>query len=196
VPFEEAIIDRLREVTVADVKGENVAAQKVETLAGQLAELDGLVKAWEAKMDDPRIVDTVAAKLAELNDKRRKLAEKLADAQREESCPLSESWGEARGLLDLYRNDKSDETRIKLRGALRRAITSVTCLFTGKDRVRIAVVRVQFKSGNIHRDYAIGYDPGRSNGRVQRPGSWAVRDFKGWGKSAAKVEREALAIAG
>ena len=50
--------------------GDNTAARKVEVIAGRLAKIDALVKLWSAKMDNPAIVDTVAAKLAGLNTER------------------------------------------------------------------------------------------------------------------------------
>jgi hypothetical protein len=169
-PFEEAILAKLAEVKVADVEGECVAARKVEALAGRVAELDALVKAWSAKMDDPATVDIVAAKLSELNGKRRKLAEELADAQREAASPLSESWGQFRTLADILQEDNSDELREKVRAALRRSVEKVYCIFTGQGRTRLAGVRVQFRGSDRHRDYVIIYSPGRSNHRVKRRG--------------------------
>lgn len=176
-PFDAAVISRLREVKVSDVQGDDSAGLKVEALAGRLAETDGLIRAWRAKMDDPAIVDTVAAKLAELNLKRKTQAEALADAQREAASPLAEAWGEFRSLAALLAKDQSDELRLKVRAALRRSIESVTCLFTGRGRVRVAAVRVQFRGGDSHRDYLIVYTPGGSNGTVKRPGRWRALSF-------------------
>jgi hypothetical protein len=71
-------------------------------------------------------------------------------------------------------------------------------LFAGKDRTRLAAVRVQFKGGDRHRDYLVAYEPGRSNNRVKRAGSIQALSFAdaGAGKldlrkksDAAKVEK-------
>lgn len=63
-PFETAILRKLREVRVSDIQGDNKDTRKVETLAGRIAEVNNLIKLWTAKMNNPAIVDTVAAKLA------------------------------------------------------------------------------------------------------------------------------------
>src|SRR5205814_9147789 len=129
---------RLAEVKAADIQTDDDAVRRVEIIAGRLAEIDGLVKLWTAKMDDARIVDTVATKLAGLNTERKKLAAEQAVAQREAASPLAESWGEFRSLSDLLKKDTSDELRLKVRAALRRSIDSVFCVFVAKGTTRIA----------------------------------------------------------
>lgn len=152
--FETCILSQLAEVKASDIEGASDAARKVEVASGKLAETEGLIRLWEAKMDDASIVDTVAAKLAELNTRRRAQAEALAEAQREAASPISEAWGEFRTLADMLKNDPSDELRAKVRSAIRRAVESITCLFVGRDRFRLCAARVQFASG-AHRDYVI-----------------------------------------
>lgn len=176
-PFEDAILDELKEVTSRDVEGDREAARTVETLAGRKAELDALAKAWEAKMDDPDLVDVVAAKLADLNRQRRAAAEDLARAQREAASPLAESWGEFRSLAELLRQDDSEDLRMRVRSALLRSVESITCLFTGVGRTRVAAVRVDFRGTGRHRDYLIVYDPGRSNAAKKGQGRRYTKSF-------------------
>jgi DNA invertase Pin-like site-specific DNA recombinase len=185
-PFEGAILEKLREVTAADVQGDSHAGDKVEALAGQLAGIDALVKVWMGKMENPDTVDIVEEKLAEFNGKRKALAHRLNEAQREAASPLSDSWGEFRSLAELLAKNKSDDIRLKVRTALRRSIESVHCLFAGLGRARLAAVRIQFRSGT-NRDYIIAYDPGRSNHVVKREGACRVESAT-WGKQASALD--------
>jgi hypothetical protein len=149
----------------------------VEAAAARLAEVEGLIGKWRGKMDDPKIVDTVAEKLGELEGKRKALAEELATARQEASSPLSESWGTFKSLADLLAADDSPELRERVRSALRRNVETVTCLFVGVGRVRLAAVRVQFRGADAHRDYLIHWMPPKANKYAQRPGRWHVSSF-------------------
>src|SRR5262249_29632299 len=145
--FEEAITSLLAEVKVSDIWGNGDAAHKVEELSGRKAEVENLISLWTAKMDDPARVDVVAAKLAELNTKRKALAEQLEEAQREAASPHHESWGEFRSLAELLAHDKSEELRLRVRAAIRRTVERMVCLFINSgrgSRVRIAAVQVYF----------------------------------------------------
>src|SRR5206468_1913597 len=138
-------------------------------------------KAWQAKMDNPAIVDTVAAKLSELNQQRNVLSGELAVAQREAASPLSESWGQFRSLADIIAQDRSDELRSRVRSALRRTIKSIHCLFTKHGRNRLAAVQVRFVGGEKRRDYLIMYRPPVCNGyKTYSEGAW-------WARSLAEV---------
>lgn len=194
-PFEEAILSKLIEVKASDIETNGEGDHKSESLSGQLAEIDALLKRWTAKMDDPNIVDTVAAKLAELNVRRKAIGTELANLQRESDAP--EAWGEFRSLADLLRKDNSDDLRIRVRAALRRAIDCMTCLFVARGGVRLAAVRVQFAGSVAHRDYLIFYRKRQFNGTVHRPVETKVVSFAAANgldlrnqKDAAKLLRE------
>ncbi|MCI0702210.1 MAG: recombinase family protein [Planctomycetia bacterium] len=205
VTFEDCILSRLAEVKAADIEDTGNAGRKVEIAAGKLAETEGLIRLWEAKMDDPNIVDTVATKLGQLNALKRERAEELAAAQREAASPVSEAWGEFRTLADMLRADPSDELRLKVRSAIRRAVESITCLFVGMGMTRLCAVRVQFATG-AHRDYIITVRQ-RYNGQEPNPphvasAAWTddpdeldlrnSRDAKAVEKYLAKVDVNAL----
>jgi hypothetical protein len=177
-PFERAILSELAELKPRDVFARDTGANKVDAAEGRLAELDGLIRQWSAKMDDPNTVDIVAAKLAELKSKRKAAAEEAEAARQGAADPASEAWGRFRSLAALLANDLSDDTRTAVRTALRRTVESVTCMFTGNGRIRLAAVRVQFRGTDQHRDYVIAYSPGRSNHHVKRAGEL-------WHESAA-----------
>jgi DNA invertase Pin-like site-specific DNA recombinase len=169
-PFERAVLSELTEVKPRDVFAKEAGANKADALEGQLAEVDGLLATWKAKMDDPRLVEAVAEKLAELGGRRKALAAELEAARMEAAEPAADAWGRFRSLAALLANDKTEDTRVAVRTALRRTVESVTCLFTGKGRIRLAAVRVQFRGTNQHRDYVVAYSPGRSNHLVKRSG--------------------------
>jgi DNA invertase Pin-like site-specific DNA recombinase len=177
-PFEQALLSELREVPAAAVAaGRNGAALKVEAAAARVAEVDGLVAKWQAKMDTPDIVDLVAGKLSELAARRKELAAELAEAQQAAASPLAETWGSFRSLAALLAADDSPELRERVRAALRQAVEVVYCVFVGVGRWRLAGVQVFFRTSTARRDYVVAYHPGRSNQTVKRPGGWSVRSF-------------------
>lgn len=172
--FDAAVIALMREVNAKDIAGETNAS-KVSTLREQRDEVDALIAKWSAQMDNAAIVDTVAAKLTELNVKRKVVADELAEAEYEDSVPIAEAWREYRTLADVLEKDNSSETRAKVRAALRRCIESVTCLIVSVQgtRTKVAAVRVQFRSG-AHREYLI---TARSACGNRREASWAAESF-------------------
>ncbi len=173
--FDAAILSKLSEVSAADIEGDP-AGGKVEELRQQRDDLDGLIAKWTAQMDNPAIVDTVAAKLTDLQLRRRKVVEELAEAEREAATPLAEVWGDYLSLASLLARDNSDDMRSKVRTVLRRCIDSVTCLFVRRGTVRLAAVRVQFRGSEAHRDYLVTARQ-KSGGTTPRPAAWDTRSF-------------------
>jgi hypothetical protein len=192
-PFERALRSELVEVRTKDIAGDDTAARKVEALSGRLTEADELTRQWKAKMDDPEIVDVVADKLRDLAARRKALAAELADAQREAASPVSEAWGEFRTLAGMDPDDDTDELRVRIRGALRRAVESVTCLFAGTNQARVAAVRVQFREGGRHRDYVILHRAARRGprGGKGRPAAWEAVSFADVGATGRDLRNPA-----
>lgn len=168
-PFERAVLSRLREVRASDVADDNAAARDAKALSGEAEEVRGLIRAWQAKMDDVAIVDTVAAKLAELHGRLKSVTERLAAAQRDAASPLSEALGGLHTLADLLDADDSPDLRSKVRAALRRCLESVYCVFGGTNARRWAAVRIQFADGGGHRDYLISLAYDLRGDRKQPP---------------------------
>jgi DNA invertase Pin-like site-specific DNA recombinase len=173
--FEGAILQELIEVKPRDVFPKDTSANKADALEGRLAEVDKLIATWKTKMDDPRLVDVVAEKLAELGGERKALVADLEAARQEAADPAVDAWGRFRSLAALLKSDPSDDTRVAVRTALRRAIEGVHCVFTGNGRIRLAGIRVQFRGTDRHRDYVVAYSPGRSNHHVKREGQLSHR---------------------
>lgn len=174
--FESCILSRLIEVKIEDLQPDAPAPSRVETLSGRKTELEALITKWRAKMDTPELVDVVAEKLVELERERREVTERLTEAQREESSPLSEAVGQLRVVGQLLAEDNGDENRLRCRAAIRRAIESVWCLFRPGRGERAGVVQVWFRNG-AHRDYIIAGRPEGANARGRRPARWHVASF-------------------
>jgi hypothetical protein len=209
--FEFHLLDELAEVTSADVEGGGTDAErKVEALSGEVAAADQKMKWYEAKCDgakDKDNFDRWTAKVAEWGRRHKALAAELAEAQRTAASPVSEAWGEFKSLADLLADDPSDELRLKARAALRRAVEGIHLLVVPVGRAKEVAVRVQFAGQAAHRDYLMTYTPGRSNGKVKRPGVWSVKSFVDVGPpgkkldlrkedDAARLEKRLLAAAG
>jgi hypothetical protein len=125
-------------------------------------------------MDNPNLVDAVAAKLEEIAVRRKAVAADLAKRQAEAANPVSESWGRARAAGKALADDDSDGARERYREAVRRAVDGIWVVVApaAGGAPRVAAVQVWFKSG-AHRDYLIGYRParGRQKGETFKPAS-------------------------
>jgi DNA invertase Pin-like site-specific DNA recombinase len=182
--FEAAVLSELVEIEPAEVQGDrrSQAAGRLDAIDGRLRKIDALIKRWTDKMDDLAIVDTVAAKLSELKEERKKLAAEQAEARREAAGHPAEAWGEFRSLAQLLKENPSDEMRLKVRTALRQNIESVFCLFTPCKRDRFAAVQIHFASGG-RRDYLIWRRSPLASARCgdrleKRPGFWMVTSYR------------------
>src|SRR5262245_891964 len=124
-PLERAILSKLKEVRAEDVQGGGGAARKVEDMSGEHAAAKQKVEWYQARCDAATTkedFDLCAGKATEWERKRKELAARLASAQQEAASPLSEAWGEFKTLADLIAEDDSDELRVRVRTALRRAV--------------------------------------------------------------------------
>jgi DNA invertase Pin-like site-specific DNA recombinase len=175
--LENAILTMLAELTAKDVADTDTdAAKKLKAAEGRVAKVETLREAWRAKMDDVRIVNTVAAKLVELEGEYREAVEERNTARRELAAPAADAIDEVNTLADLLAKDNSAETRLKVRAALRQCIESVTLLNVSvAQKTRHAAARVQFKGGN-HRDYFI-VTRSEVGGACAQEGTWAAESF-------------------
>jgi hypothetical protein len=67
------------------------ADDRVRVLEARKAELEGLVAAWTARMDNVAIVETVTAKLGEYTAELGRVSADLTAAQLEVATPASEA---------------------------------------------------------------------------------------------------------
>ena len=177
--FETALLSRLRELKASDLEDANDANKKVDALEGRLRDLDALMGQWKAKMDNAAIVDLVAEKLGELNTERKRVVADLESAKREAASPLSDSLDELNSLAGVLAKDGGDETRLKVRAAIRKIVSGVWVLLVKNGKTRIAAVRVMFGTERA-RDYLIAYtdSPKPGNGKPKSPGKLVTYAFK------------------
>jgi DNA invertase Pin-like site-specific DNA recombinase len=173
VPLETALLSGLREVPASEVLGGISAATQVATLVAEKERLESLVHAWEAQMDNVTNVPAIAAKLVQYTSELETVTTDLAEAEREAAGATGESWGEFRSLAEILDRDNSNEMRTRVKAVLRRCVSRVRCAFGHRSRNSIAILRVDFVTGNS-REYVVIYSPGRSNGRVKRTGKLFV----------------------
>ena len=175
-PFESAILEKLIEVKVEEVREDAVGVLRSPALRNRLDEIDTLVKRWRAKMDRPELVDVVADKLTELEAERRATATRLAETEAEEGDSLADALGEVRTVGKALSADDSADNRLRCRAAIRRAVESVWCLFLPGRGHRLAAVQVWFRGGG-HRDYLIAHKRAGNNRRITWPTKTEVRSF-------------------
>jgi hypothetical protein len=150
--------------------------------------------AWRAKMDNPAIVDTVAAKLADLAAERDAVVKERESVKGLGETPApGEALADIKTLADLLAADNSNDMRTRVRSAVRSIVETVYVLAIGSRAREIAAVRLQFRSAR-HRDYVL---LARSASRTT-PAQWACESFASAGlptdadlrdqKQAAKLE--------
>lgn len=189
--FAEAVLGELRELTVADVigaDGDDGTASEVSELEGQLAEVEARKAALQAELEagDGEVRSAVAA-LRNLEARGESLAALLAAARAKAASPLSSAVGDCRAVIDLFRERNSDDTRARLKGALRRLVARIMCLFVARGRTRLAAVQVWFKEGGRHRDFVIRYRQAAGNTRMSRPALWSVVS-EAWTTEAGEID--------
>lgn len=179
--FERAVLEKLREIDPREILPGNGAAEKVLTLTGQRAAAEARLEQVKAQLiDGDDDAGPVAEAARALRVKIDRLAEELAQAQREAASPLSAAWGEAKSLLDVL--DGSD-ARLRLRAALRRVVEGIRVLIVPRGQTRLCGVQVWFRGARKgeRRDYLILHRAAWANGRgASRPGCW-------WCRSLAEV---------
>lgn len=178
--FERAILSRLAELKPSDVFPDQDVNGEVVRLGQQHAAKEARVAELRDEVgDDPALLRIFKDQLRQADQEREALAGQLAAAQREAASPLSEAWGDFRGVVELLDRDGSEETRRRCREALRRLVEKVHCVFAGDRRMQFAAVQVRFAGGSC-RNYLIAYEQKRAGGSgkgYSRPARWWVQSF-------------------
>ena len=177
---EQAVLSMLVEVNPSDVLPLSSEGELVAELSQQHETVADLVRKYKARMEsDPESFDMFADEAQKAESKRRKIAAKLAEAQREAASPLSEAWGGLKGVAELLERDPSDPMRLKVKTAVRKVVKSIHCLFLGGQQfvspMRIAILEMSFHGSDARRCYHIDYWPKRIGpGGKGSPESWVV----------------------
>jgi DNA invertase Pin-like site-specific DNA recombinase len=187
--FERAVLSRLQEIDPREILPGDGSADKVLTLAGRLADVEGRLERVQAQLVDgddelPALVEAVR----KLEDRRKAAADALAAAREEAASPLSEAWAECQTLAEaLDRAPDPADARVRLRATLRRIVEGVWCLFIARGVWRFAAVRIQF-AGGAHRDYVIAHRQAYYNQTSPRPAQTEVCSFADVAPAARDID--------
>jgi DNA invertase Pin-like site-specific DNA recombinase len=186
--LERGLLSCLREVDAADVLGKDDGPDEVMALSGELAGLEARIGELEAELLGEGEVPAIARALRALEARRKDRAARLADARQKAASPLSEAWGEAKGLLGALdaAPDQAD-ARLRLRAALRRVVEGVQLLIVPRGRGRLCAAQVCFGGGGC-RDYLVHYEPPQGNAAAKKPGGWRARALKEVGVPEGAVD--------
>ncbi|VTS01687.1 recombinase : Recombinase-related protein OS=Pseudomonas putida (strain KT2440) GN=PP_1118 PE=4 SV=1: Resolvase: Recombinase [Gemmata massiliana] len=168
--FERALLEHLVEIEPHEIIGGDKSEDEVVSLSRQLDGIESELSLAVRWMDDNGFSAAIAARIRQLEEKKRSASEQLDDAKRRVSTPVNGAWKEFRNLAEVMDKSKNPiDTRVRLRAALRRAIDHIVMLVIprGTGRDRFCMVTVIFAGGKDRRWYRIWYQSG-SNGRPAR----------------------------
>jgi DNA invertase Pin-like site-specific DNA recombinase len=183
--LEAAILSQLRELDPREVlddgKG-NDGPDELAVLAGQLAEVDTELAEVAAFMEREGFSPTLGKRVQTLEEMRRTLSERIADAKSRSAHPVAESWGEFNTLSGLLANapDPTD-LRLRLQAALRRIVTGAWMVVVARGSIRLARINLYFGEGPDapFRSYLVVHQPAVApRGKLIHPATWAVRSIK------------------
>jgi DNA invertase Pin-like site-specific DNA recombinase len=183
--FEFAVLDRLQEIDPHDILNGDATPDESLALAAELARVETRMADLERELLQGD-VSALARVLRVLEAQKRDLAEQLADARQRAAHPLSETWGEAKGLVDVIRTAPDpDEARMRLRDALRSILAEAWLLVIPRGKDRLGALQLFFNTDKAgkrrRRDYLIFH-------RATRAGRGDWREEGGWRcKSLASV---------
>jgi hypothetical protein len=174
--FERAVLSKLREIDARDILNGDTPPDETAALAAELVGVEAELADAVAFMEANGFSPTIGKRITDLESKKSDLAIRLADARQKAAHPLSESWGEAKSLIDIL--DASPDprgTRLRLRSALRRVVESMHLLVVGRGLDRLCALQVWFAGGKRCRDYVVVYKPGSGRRRAK----WLCGSFAG-----------------
>jgi len=171
--FERAVGAALREIDPHDILNGDRPPDATAALAAELADAEAELAEAAAFMDANGFSEVIGRRVAALEAHQRELAAQLLEARETAVYPLSESWGEAQGLLaTLDEAPDPREARLRLRSALRRILASARLLVVPRGQERLSAAQLFFTGGRC-RSYLILSRPASG----PRPAAWRVASF-------------------
>jgi hypothetical protein len=178
VTFERAILSRLREIKPHEILKQHAEPDETAILEGELAGVEAELCEAKAYMDRKGFSVSIADHITTLEDRKRDLDKRLHEARQKAAHPLPEAWSEFQTLLGVLDSAQDPEdTRLRLRAALRRIVSQIWLLVTHRGRDSLAVVQVWFQGGERSRDYLIIHRPPKANGKARQLGRWLSISF-------------------
>jgi len=174
--FERAILSGLLEIDRHDVLNGRDGPDESLALASQLASVEAQIAKLEKELEDGNVA-ALARVVRKLEIKQGTLARQLADVRQKAAHPLSETWGEAKSLIEaLDTAPDPEDARLRLRTALRRIVDNVLILVVARGPDRLCVAQVNFADTDCFRSFSIFHRPPRNNGKQRTEGRWASWD--------------------
>ena len=172
--FEAALLGSLSEIDPRDVVADrDDGAGQVLALTGRVESLTRRIEQAEAELDDGDL-KVLAKKLRQWTDEKAEAEQALAAAKARVASPTAEAWAELWTLLGRAADPAETALRLKVRAAVRRAVTRMTCLFIGTTRWRMAWVQVEFADTGYRRHVNIIH---RSKGNRHQPADTCETTF-------------------
>jgi DNA invertase Pin-like site-specific DNA recombinase len=176
--FEAAVLTCLEEIDPHEILNGDDGPDKTQALGAELAGVEASIAAINAEMDRHGDNQELMARLRRKGDRKAELVKLLAEERQKAAHPLSESWGEAQGLIEaLDRAPDPADARRRLRAALRRIVEDIRLLVVPRGRDRLAYVQLYFEGGR-QRDYCIWHRPPMGNGHARQDGWWRVLSWR------------------
>jgi hypothetical protein len=144
--FEKAVLDSLREIDPAQLSGHNKARLRVESLKGQIEEVDRTLAQLQLALEgggDIGDIPEVVAAVRNVRHKRAGLLEALQEAQAAVSGSSAAALGELQAAIE-----KPDQRR-RLRARLRQLVPEMWAVFLRHGAQRIAVAQLFFADGAV-----------------------------------------------
>jgi DNA invertase Pin-like site-specific DNA recombinase len=179
--FEAAVLSMLREIDPRDVlKGTN-GHDDVMALEGDLGQVEAAIASIAAELDAHGESPVLYGRLRTKESRKAELTEQLTAARQRAANPLSAAWGEQHSLLSVLESAPDpDDTRLRLRAAIRRTIDTIYMLVVPRGRVRLCAVQINFAGSESRRCYVILHRGGTGGAVKARPSQW-------WARSLASV---------
>jgi hypothetical protein len=188
--FEDAILDRLRELRPRDIAPEAAHANgreaEIARLSGRLLDIDSRLERAKQRARVAEDFDAFLDLIQELQAERHQVGEQLAELHQEQDNRRTADLGEAHSLIDLMKQtppEQRDDLRRRLKVRIRQLLSDVRVLVVPRGRDRWCAVQLWFRGGNRRRDYIILHKPGKRFGETRTEGQW-------WCRSLATVIQE------
>jgi DNA invertase Pin-like site-specific DNA recombinase len=116
-PFEKAILSLLREIDPHSILNGDSGPDETLGLSGELLKVEAELGDAVAFMNEHGFSVAIGKRVSELETRKSRLAEQLAEARQKARHPLSETWGEFQTLADVLDiADDPNDVRLRIQG--------------------------------------------------------------------------------
>jgi DNA invertase Pin-like site-specific DNA recombinase len=177
--FEDAALAWLDEIDPHEILNGDHEPDVTIRLGNQFEGIEAELSKLNASMDRNGYSESLDRRIRKLEEQKRALSEELREARQRAAHPVSESWGEVKGVIThLDEADDPTDARLRLRTVLRRIIDSIWLYVVPRGRERLALVQIWFAGGQTYRMLLINYLSPRGNGHKLLPGGWRAESWR------------------